>query len=66
MEWIQKINERYRVELTANTIYEYPYLREFAAFIHGQLAEQMEDKTADSAPSNCKSLSKVYRLVRSI
>ncbi|MEC2199941.1 phosphopantetheine-binding protein, partial [Bacillus subtilis] len=49
VEWIQTINERYRVELTANTIYEYPYLREFAAFMHGQLAGQMEDKTADSA-----------------
>ncbi|MDU0813589.1 acyl carrier protein, partial [Bacillus siamensis] len=56
VEWIQTINERYRVELTANTIYEYPYLREFAAFIHGQLAGQMEDKTADSAPLQLQKL----------
>ncbi|MBO1580934.1 acyl carrier protein, partial [Bacillus sp. XF8] len=56
VEWIRTINVRYGVEVTANTIYEYPYLREFSAFLHEQLAQQVEDETTDSAPLHLQKL----------
>uniref|UniRef100_UPI002409AA2B phosphopantetheine-binding protein n=1 Tax=Gracilibacillus dipsosauri TaxID=178340 RepID=UPI002409AA2B len=56
VEWIQAINERYGLTLTANSIYEYPYLREFADFILGQLS--MENELDNSSPLHLQQLVK--------
>ncbi|AWX58468.1 SDR family NAD(P)-dependent oxidoreductase [Brevibacillus brevis] len=40
VEWIKAVNKKYDVSITATKIYDYSTLSEFAAYLHGVIAEK--------------------------
>lgn len=50
LEWIKAINKKFGTSLLVTKVYDYPTIRDFAAFLKDELSTQADGENAENHP----------------